>query len=143
MSRQAVVQSHLEVLMQQYLEVEELKVDEDAEILVSCGSAAYVARVREDRPEPHIEIYSVVLSEVDNDPGLLEALNEINRTLGHARVFWHRNNVVLAGEMIGVSTTPADLACLCEEIAHRADVDGPALSAVFGGKTLAMRVGDA
>jgi hypothetical protein len=129
--------------MHEYLEVEELKVDDDDEITVSYGTAAYAARIRSDRSEPHIEVYSVVLTEVDIDPGLLEALNEINRTLGHTRVFWHHNNVVMAGELVGFSTTAADLACLCQEIGRRADVDGQALCSVFGGKTLPMREEDA
>ena len=93
MSREAVVQSHLEVLMQEYLEVEELKVTDDGEVRVLADEASYQVRVRADRDEPHIEVFSVVLTEVEADPGLYEAMNEVNRSLGHSRMFWVRKQV--------------------------------------------------
>ncbi len=74
MSRQSVVQSHLEVLMQEYLEVEELRVAPNGDIAVRTKESGFTARIRSDRGEPHLEVYSVVLDEVEADPGLWEAL---------------------------------------------------------------------
>ncbi len=139
MGREAVVQSHLEVLMQEWLEAEHLKVTPEDEIDVQSGTAAYSARVRTDRSEPHVEVYSVVLSDVERDPGLFEALNEINRTLGHSRIFWWRETVVLAGELVGATADVTALGCLCAEIASRADQEGPVLAKTFGGLTFDQR----
>ncbi len=53
MSHQAVVHSHLEVLMQEYLEVEELRVALNGDIGVRTAESGYTARIRSDRGEPH------------------------------------------------------------------------------------------
>ena len=128
-----VVQSHLECLMQELLEVEELKVRPDGSIGVSTESGAYVARVLDFGEQPHIEVFSVLLTEIDNDPGLLERINEMNAGLSHCRVFWSNQRVVIAGELVGPSADVAALACLCEEVACAVDHAAPDIKAVFGG----------
>ena len=138
MSRQAVVQSHMEVLMQEVLAVDELIVSPDDEVVVATETGSYSVRVRE-REEPHIEVYSVVLTDVDADPGLFEALNDINHRLSHCRAFWYRGRVVLAGELVGASADEQSLECLCNEIAFHVEHDGPQLASVFGGKTYSQR----
>ena len=142
MSRQTVVQSHLEVLMQEFLEVEELRVTDAGEIHVRTEEGSYTARVRKDRREPHLEVYAVVLADVDEDPGMFEALNGLNRNLTHCRIFWRNGSVVVAGELIGAVTEMPSLACLISEIASTIDDEGPQLQSVFGGKTYAMREGE-
>ena len=125
--------------MQEYLEVEELKVTDAGEINVRTEEASYTARVRKDRREPHLEVYSVVLVDVDADPGMFEALNGLNRSLTHCRIFWRDGSVVVAGELIGAVTEMPSLACLISEVVSTADDDAPQLQSVFGGKTYAMR----
>ena len=132
MSRQAVVQSHMEVLMHEVLGVDELIVAPDGEVVVSTEHGSYSVRVR-DRDEPHIEVYSVLL-EVDADPGLYEALNEINIKLCHCRAFWYRGRVVLAGELVGTCADAESLGCLCGEVAHNVDEETRKLADVFGGR---------
>jgi hypothetical protein len=142
LSRQTVVQSHLEVLMQEYLEVEELKVTDVGEIHVRTEESSYTARIRKDRREPHLEVFSFVLVDVDADPGMFEALNGLNCALTHCRIFWRDGAIVVSGELIGAVTEMPSLACLITEIVSTADDDGPQLQAVFGGKTFAMREGE-
>lgn len=139
MSLTDVVQSHMELLVAEYLETDDLKVDPNNEVLVTAGTACYGLRVRTDRREPHIEVYSVILTEVSFDPGLLEAINEINRLLGHSRLFWCDDKLVLSGELVGPSATVEAVGCLCGEVAQCADDKGQELSAVFGGKTHTQR----
>lgn len=134
MSDTDVIQSHLEVLMSQHLETDDLQVDCDGDIGVHEGSACYVARVKQyGHNLPHIEVYSVVVDGVDADPGLYEALNEVNRKLTHTRAFWTNRKVVVAGEIVGSSAELEDLECLCGEIAGLANEEGPKLAATFGG----------
>lgn len=128
--------------MQEYLEVAELKVTDDGEIRVQADEAGYTVRVRDDREDPHIEVYSVVLTEVDADPGLYEALNEINRSLAHSRIFWSRHQVVVSGELVGSTAEETGLACLVEEVARCANRRGDELGGVFGGKTNKQREED-
>lgn len=128
--------------MQEYLEVEVLKVTDDGEVRVLADEASYQVRVREDRDEPHIEVFSVVLTEIEADPGLYEAMNEVNRALGHSRIFWVRKQVVVAGELVGASAEQTGLACLIDEVARTANRCGSELGGVFGGKTMKQREED-
>lgn len=133
MSRTDVVQSHLEVLMEQLLGTEELQVDDDGDIGVEHASAVWFSRVRPRGDSPHIEVFSVVVSDVDADPGLLEALNDLNRRLSHCRAFHTDRRVVVAGEIVGEHATLPDLECLALEVARAAHAEGPELVRAFGG----------
>ena len=134
MSQKDVIQSHLEVLMEKHLETDDLKVGCNGDIRVSCQSGGYTARVKAyPHTEPHIEVFSVMVDGVDADPGLFEAINDFNRRLSHARVFWADRQVVVAGELIGVTAEEADIDCLCEEIGSFVHAEGPGLAATFGG----------
>lgn len=128
-----VVQSHLEVLMEQLLDTEDLAVDDDGDIGVEHASAVWWARVRDRGRTPHLEVFSVVVTGVGPDPGLLEALNDLNRTLSHCRIFHTEDKVVLAGELVGQWATLEDLQCLSSEIATTAHREGPRLARTFGG----------
>jgi hypothetical protein len=134
MTKRAVVQSHVETLMEQFLETDELVLEPCGVVPVTCRSARYRVRVLEsDGPRPHVEVYSRIVRDVDADPGLFEALNTMNRRLSHLRAFWADRAVVLAGEILGETATVHDLACLCDEIGYVAHREGPALARTFGG----------
>lgn len=133
MSRQAVIQSHLEALMQQILGVDELKVGKRGNVLVSTEIGSYTVRICPGCDAPHIEVFSTIVRDVAADPGLYEALNDLNRGLSHARVFWVDDSIIAAGEMLGESADQAGLRCLCDEVANLADTQGPRLAEVFGG----------
>lgn len=133
MSRQAVIQSHLEALMQQVLEVEELHVADRGYVHVTTGEGSYTVRVCPTCSEPHIEVFGIAVRDVAADPGLFEAVNDLNRGASHARVFWTGDRVVVAGELLGASADVASLRCLCNEVAGLVDEHGPKLAEVFGG----------
>src|SRR4051794_29148522 len=121
--------------MQRVLETDDLHVHPGGEIPVRHGSAVYNVRLaHEDLEQPHVEVYAVVVEDVDADPGLYEALNTINRRLSHARAFWADRKVVLAGELVGTTLDYVELACTCEEIGNAAHIEGPRLSTVYGGQ---------
>lgn len=135
MSKRDVVQSHIESLMQQHLEADELVVTPTGEIPVRHRSALYRVRIEPTpQPEPHVEIYAVAVDDVDADPGLYEALNTINSRLSHARVFWVDRKIVVAAELIGTSLDLPQLACACEEVSALAHHEGPRLAATYGGR---------
>ena len=134
-SRQAVIQSHLEALMQEILGVDELYVDDRGHVPVSTEVAGYTVRLCPSCDTPHIEVFSVAIEDVPADPGLYEALNDINRGLSHARIFWVDDRVIVAGELLGESADSRGLHCLCDEVARVADHHGPRLAETFGGTT--------
>jgi hypothetical protein len=133
MSVMDVVQSHLECLMQDMLGVDELKVRPDGAVGVSTESGSYTARVRRGVDAPHIEVYSVLLSEIDKDPGLLEKLNDMNARSGHVRLFWTERMVVASGELVGPTAEITGLLCLCEEVTDLVDHCAEEIKKVFGG----------
>ena len=134
MSKQDVIQSHIEVLMKEFLHVDELKVDDDGDIPVRHGSAVYYVRViRRQQIRPHVEVFAVVVRDIDADPGLFEALNTINRRFSHVRAFWADRRVIFAGELVGETLELPDLGCICEEIAAAAHAEGPGLAQTYGG----------
>lgn len=129
-----VVQSHVEALMAGFLGTDDLQIDEDGDIAVRSQSARYIVRVRDyDRDCPHVEVFAVMVNDVDADPGLFEALNEINRRATHTRAFWLDRMVVLANQLVGLTMSSQDLTCACDEVAFIAHRDGPRLAATFGG----------
>lgn len=142
MSVHEVVQSHLECLMQEMLEVDELKVRSNGDIGVSTESGGYTVRVLKRGPNPHIEVYSILLTEIDKDPGLLEKLNDLNAGLSHLRVFWSERRVVAAGELVGTTAEGDGLSCVCDELAHFIDHHAEEIKAVFGGLLLNDREDD-
>ncbi len=132
MSRQDVVQSHLETLMERYLGTDDLQIEDDGDIPVAYRSAVYRVRVLPGA-KPHVDITAAMISDIDSDPGLYEALNELNSRLSHARAFWVDSTVVLAAELVGLCLDLDDLECTCGEIAVTAHRHGPRLSMIFGG----------
>ena len=121
--------------MQEMLEVEELKVSDHGRVLVSTEVGSYTARLCPSCDTPHIEVYSVAVRDVQVDPGLYEAINDLNRGMSHARVLWVDDRVIVAGELLGESADLRALRCLCDEVAHVTDHHGPRLAEIFGGKT--------
>lgn len=128
-----MVQSHMETLMERLLETDELKVKEGGEVPVSHRSAAYTVRVVGIDLRPHVEVYAVAVDDIDEDPGLYEALNLLNRGLSHARAFWEDRKVVLAASLLGAALGLDELTCTCQEIAAVAHREGPRLAKTFGG----------
>jgi plasmid stability protein len=133
LAKRDVIQSHVEALMERYLEVDDLIVDERGEIPVHAGSADYRVRVLPGE-RPHVEVYSVAVQDIDLDPGLLEALNTENRRLWHGRVFWDERRVILTAQLAGDTVGFDDLACTCAEVSSWAQQMGPSLAATFGGR---------
>lgn len=142
MSVHEVVQSHLECLMQEMLEVDELKVRSNGDIGVSTESGGYTVRVLKRGQNPHIEVYSILLTEIDKDPGLLEKLNDLNEAQSHVRVFWSDRRVIVAGELVGATADGDGLSCVCDEVAHVVDHRAEEIKAVFGGLLLNEREDD-
>jgi hypothetical protein len=119
--------------MQEWLETDDLCVNDNGSIGVSTPNGGYYARIRERGEGPHIEVYSVLLTEIDKDPGLLEKLNDMNGRLSHTRVFWVDSNVVVAGEIVGATAEIDGLSCLCDEVGGMVVHCAEDIRSVFGG----------
>jgi hypothetical protein len=124
--------------LRRWLGVDRLERDADGDYPVPVGSALLFVRLLEGRP-PMIGIFSAILAGVEPEPMLLAALNEINRRIRFARVFWVGGTVVIAGELAAVDITADQIAFACVQLGALADHLDDVLKGRFGG-TLAFEV---
>jgi hypothetical protein len=131
--RREVLQSHVEALMAEVLEVGRARVDARGAVPVHCEGVPLSVRLRPGGGGDHIEAYSVAVADVALDPGLLEELNALNRRMCRVRTFWVDEAVVVAGEVDAVRATRHDLDDLCDEVVHWVRAQAPRLAEKDGG----------
>src|SRR5262245_56030335 len=80
MARIELLRPYVEKVVSEYLGIEpgKLIVNDDGTIPVSVGSANYYIRLMDGDP-PVLQVYSIVLEEIQKSPELFEAINDINR----------------------------------------------------------------
>ena len=133
MAERDVLQSHLEALVSEVLEVDRVAVDDRGEVAVSCEGTPLWVRLRPAHRR-HVEVYGHAVEDVPLDPGLLEELNTLNRRACRARTFWTGEVVVVAAEVDALRTTTEELDGLLDEVAARIQAEGPRLARKYGGR---------
>jgi hypothetical protein len=109
--------------------------DADGDYLLSADGVPVFAQVLWSDP-PQLRLFAVVLDSVEATPDLLGEINQLNTSIGMARVLWADGQVVVAGELVATTLDPEELAALFARVRGIAADLGPALSAVFGGYTV-------
>jgi len=109
--------------------------DGDGDLPIRVGSALMFVRSVAGRP-PLIQLFSPLVSGVDQTPALLEALNDINRRVLFGRVFWTDREVVVSMELTAVGITAAQIAFACVQLGNLADHLDDVLRGRFGGRTM-------
>lgn len=112
MTRVETVRAHVEALCREYLGVEQLVVDGDGDIPVRSGNTLYYVAVI-DGDVPLVRVYTHLLRGVDETPELLSRLNDVNRGIVSARVFWHERSVIGATEIVAESMDRDELEHAC------------------------------
>ena len=113
--------------------ISELNYDSDGDIGIRYGSA--VAFVRLIGDPPHIRIYSPILNDVEESPGLFARLNDINANETLMR-FYYQNGVIYGAS--DISAVPYVIAHVVQAFTHFCKIaDGmdSLLQAEFGGRT--------
>ncbi len=137
MARLDMLRPYVEKVVAEYLGIppdKKLVVNDDGSIPIHVGSAMYYVQLMEGEPAI-LQVYSVMIEELDKSPELFEALNEINRTTYYAKVFWlddHR--VVAASEIVADTADKGEIGNACNAIAWVADHYDTELQKKFGGK---------
>jgi Putative bacterial sensory transduction regulator len=117
-----------------YLDVDELYVDDDGDIPIRAGSAVYYVTVLEG-DVPLVRVYSYLLRDVAATPPLYERLNRLNQSIVSARVFWQEGNIVAATEVVADGLDEHELAHACWAVGTLADWADDDLQRDFGGRT--------
>ena len=136
MARLDILRPYVNKTVAEYLGIapEKLIVDGDGDIPVTAGSSTYYVHLIDADPAI-LQVYSTVLSEVDQSPELFEKLNEINRFVYYCRLFWTDDKRVIAAlEIVAETADPKEIATACGQIAWAADKYDTELHAQFGGK---------
>ena len=115
-----------------WLGVERLERDEDGDYPIPVGSANVYVRVGDDRL-PLVAVFSSILTDVDESPGLFVALNDINRRIRLARAFWVARTIVVATEIAAVDITGEQISFACMQLGSLADHLDDVLHGRFGG----------
>jgi len=113
--------------------ISELDYDSDGDIVIRYGSA--VAFVRLIGDPAHIRIYSPILNDVEESPGMFARLNDINANETLMR-FYFQNGVIYGAS--DISAVPYVSAHVVQTLAHFcviADGMDSLLQAEFGGRT--------
>jgi hypothetical protein len=137
MTRLEVLQPFVEKTIAAYLGVEEVKVWDDGTIPIRSGSTVVNVRLIEgDRSgHPVLQVYSPLLSDLEDSPELFAKLNEVNANLTFVRAFWLDRQVNLVMELLAENLDQDQVAHAVSLMSLAANFWDSELEKTFGGKT--------
>ena len=106
--------------------------DSDGDLPIEYGGASFYVRI--DGPtDPVVQIFSVVLADLEANAELHTALNDINSRLRFARAFHVQQQVLIEAEIWGSDLNLSNFQHACGNVAMASDAYGNALLTSFGG----------
>jgi hypothetical protein len=106
--------------------------DTDGDLPIEYGGASFYVRI--DGPtDPVVQIFSVVLADLEANPELHGALNDINSRLRFARAFHVQKQVLIEAEIWGSDLNMSNFQHACRNVAMASDAHGRSLHESFGG----------
>lgn len=117
-----------------------LQQDADGDFQITSFGVPVFARIVEAEPV-RLRLLAVVVDQVPgDDPGLvaelLSEINQVNRSLGFAKVLLVDSQVMVVGDLVADTVDPEEVGTLLEHIREVANGLGPAFGARFGGTAL-------
>ena len=79
-----------------------------------------------------MHVFAILAHGVDPSPELLTELNDLNRHVRFARLYWADGAVIVGAELLLSTLDAAELGHACRTIAALADRVAPLLEAVHG-----------
>ena len=109
-----MARAYVESLLENFLRQPKVEPDADGDYPLRFRSAGYYVRVV-GAERPVVQVFSVVLGEVEATSALLVELNEINTDIRFARIFHVRDQVLVETDILAEALDPAgfDNACRC------------------------------
>ena len=106
--------------------------DDDGDLLIDYGGAHFYIRIINN--DPIVQVFAIVLADVEPSSDLLVDLNQMNADLIFGRAFHVAGQVLIEHEIWGSDVNPANLDYACRMVASGADAYGQRLADKFGGK---------
>ncbi len=135
--------AYIESLAREILDLgdaDELTVEANGDIPIRVGSALYRITLLAHDP-PLVRVWSRILHGVPHSADLLEEINDLNRNIISARVFFVRDEDAPNGKVVAATEIPAssmdasELSHACSIISSLADWVDTVLMIRFGGST--------
>lgn len=111
--------------------------DHDGDYALHRRQAQVFGRLEVDHAPPTLQVFAVVLDEVDSSPELLAELNDLNTEVGFARLFLVERQVLAEVDLVAATLDENELGTAIDRIVDVAHRITPMLAAVFGGTSLA------
>lgn len=118
-----------------------LHTDQDGDYRLSVRDTPVYARLHDDGTIK-LQVFAVVLNNVERTAGLLEELNDHNASFGFARSFWVDGQVLVESDLVAATLDPEELVTSFECVRNIANQIGPMLNAIYGGELLATTADD-
>lgn len=128
-----ILRPYVEKLLTEWLQVDNLVIDDDGDVPIRYGSVVYYVSLI-DRDPPLVRVWANILRGVKKNMKLLEAINEANTTLLQCRMFWNDDAVIVSTEVVADELDKEELIEACDAIANIADEYDDALQKDFGGE---------
>jgi len=131
LSYEDMARSHVQELLRTAFGWEQVVVDEDGDVPITCRTALVYASVVAQGQL--VRVWSRAVSGVRATKSVLREVNDANASAVVARVYAQHDAVWAEGHLPVEGLRVQDLACLCREVGDLADHLGPLLAAVHGG----------
>ncbi|MFZ4721303.1 MAG: DUF3293 domain-containing protein, partial [Ilumatobacteraceae bacterium] len=119
--------------------------DGDGDYPLVRHSTPVYARLLPDAEPPALQVFAVMLSDVEASPELMTELNDLNIASTFARIFHVDGQVLVEADLVAETLDPNELRAAVDQIWDVAQRIMPTLSAVFGGQLVpdpaAVRLG--
>jgi hypothetical protein len=122
----------VDAVLRDFLEVDEIVVDDDGDRPIQSGDAIVYVRVQHD-PD-HVAVFSPIALDVVRTPSLIEAVNEINCSITVARASAQETVVLLNAEVYDQDEIAEGMINAVKAVASLAESYGADLRARFGGR---------
>jgi len=106
--------------------------DQDGDLPIEYGGASFYVRVIGDT-DPIVQVFSVVLAELEGNSKLHAAINEINAELQFARAFHVHDQLLIESDIWGSDLNISNFHFACKNIAIASDAFGKSMLSTFGG----------
>lgn len=110
--------------------------DADGDLPVHFHGAQFFVRVIASAANPWVQVFSVAVADVEQSPGLMTRLNQINSFIHFARAFHVGTQVIIEAEIWADDVTPGNFLYACQNVAAATDTFAPDIQKAFGGRLL-------
>jgi hypothetical protein len=133
--------AYVEKILKEYLETDNLVMDEDGDVPIRRGSAMYYVRVT-NRDPYRVVVNSSVLKGVEESLELYRELNDINANIYGIQAYFLDGRVIFSTDALADTLQAAELERACKNISACADKYDDELQKKFGGEKAIADDGD-